>query len=516
MTNSNMLPEKLQSKKYDFFVKSGILKVSNKISGTVSSLNKTVLNELRDEWKLHEDVLNNEIQRLRHSLIEVEKSKEVAVVKELSKYSDTELMTKDDMRSKYKNCYYFMTRSMGDGWLIDLTNHKFTMIDKSAITDVLDDKEEDMSFWKNRFFIGKREYNPYQYSILYDVVDGEITYKAMNTYYLPNWKKYKVQPTNDLDPLLIKFFKHLFPEAACADYVIDWINQSMFGRNLCYLVLIGEKRVGKGLLVDMISRIHRRENVQTRSAEQAYDLYDGDLAFTTLISFDEITICNSKQYNYLKTFANDYKVYRPLHGENFTANNYANIIITLNKESAISALDTNDGRLSMPKITATKLSEIFSEEERKRLWTDEALIDSIVAYMFNRRPNVDMAVRHVNSEKLEQVTTLAIPNYIAEFFETCRSRMIKAYKDREELIKVYTDVPQKVKFKYQIPQDIVSRAIDDCENHKNPEMRVISQNKIHKFFSTHSETGKTVRSTTETKYKIYSNNDLLGLMTEAK
>jgi len=514
MTNSTMLPEKIQSKKYDFFVKSGVLKVSNKISGTVSSLTKTVLNELRDEWKLHEDVLNNEIQRIRQSLIAVEKSKEASVVKELSKYSDTELMTKDDMKSRYKNCYYFMTRSMGDGWLIDLTNHKFTMIDKSAITDVLDDKEEDMSFWKNRFFIGKREYNPYQHSILYDVEDGEITYKAMNTYYLPNWKKYKVQPTENLDPLMVKFFKHLFPEAPCANYVIDWINQSMFGRNLCYLVLIGEKRVGKGLLVDIISRVHRRENVQTRSADQAYDLYDGDLAFTTLISFDEITICNSRQYNYLKTFANDYKNYRAMHSESFTANNYANIIITLNKESAISALDTNDGRMSMPKITNSMLTENFSEDERKRLWNDETLIDNLVSYMFNRRPDKDMSVRHINQEKLEQVTTLAIPNYISEFLEICRARMIKAHPDQERLISVYKDVGTKFegKFKFCIPQDIVARAIDDCENHKNPELRSISQNKVHKFFSTHSETGKTVRSSTETKYKIYTNNDLLGLL----
>lgn len=514
MTNSTMLPEKIQSKKYDFFVKSGVLKVSNKISGTVSSLTKTVLNELRDEWKLHEDVLNSEIQRIRQSLIAVEKSKEASVVKELSKYSDTELMTKDDMKSRYKNCYYFMTRSMGDGWLIDLTNHKFTMIDKSAITDVLDDKEEDMSFWKNRFFIGKREYNPYQHSILYDVEDGEITYKAMNTYYLPNWKKYQVQPTENLDPLMVKFFKHLFPEAPCANYVVDWINQSMFGRNLCYLVLIGEKRVGKGLLVDIISRVHRRENVQTRSADQAYDLYDGDLAFTTLISFDEITICNSRQYNYLKTFANDYKNYRAMHSESFTANNYANVIITLNKESAISALDTNDGRMSMPKITNSMLTENFSEDERKRLWNDEALIDNLVSYMFNRRPDRDMSVRHINQEKLEQVTTLAIPNYISEFLEICRSRMIKSYPDQERLISVYRDVGTKFegKFKFCIPQDIVARAIDDCENHKNPELRSISQNKVHKFFSTHSETGKTVRSSTETKYKIYSNNDLLGFI----
>lgn len=514
-----MLQANMQSKKYDFFVKNGVLKVSNKISGAASTLTKSVLNELKDEWKLHEDVLNAEIQRVRQSLMIVEKSKQETATKELSKHSSSELMTKDEMKERYKNCYYFMTKSMGDGWLIDLTNSKFTMIDKSAIVDVLDDEEEDGAFWKNRFFIGKREYNPYQYTILYDVIDGEIAYKAMNTYYLPTWKKHnsRIQPTNTLDPLLVKFFKHLFPEASCANYVIDWINNSMFTRNLCYLILIGEKRVGKGLLVDMLSRIHRRENVQNRSSDQAYDLYDGDLAFTTLISFDEITICNNKQYNYLKTFANDYKNYRPMHGESFTANNYANIVITLNKESAISALDSQDGRLSMPKITNVQLKEVFTEEERKRLWNDDALIDNLVSYMFNRKPDRDMAVRHVNSEKLEQVTTLAMPNYMAEFLELCRIRMLKLYNDNERLLSVYKDVGQKyvAQFKYCIPADIVARAIDDCENHKNNEMRVISQNKVHKFFSTHAEAGKTVRSSTETKYKIYSNNDLLGFVRES-
>jgi hypothetical protein len=203
-----------------------------------------------------------------------------------------------------------------------------------------------------------------------------------------------------------------------------------------------------------------------------------------------------------------------MHGESFTANNYANIIITLNKESAISALDTNDGRLSMPKITGTMLTEVFTEEERKRLWNDEALIDNLVSYMFNRRPNRDMSVRHANLEKLEQVTTLAIPNYIAEFFELCRMQMIKVNPDPAKLLAAYKDVGPKFegKFKYCIPQDIVAKAINEAENHKNPELRVISQNKIHKFFSTHSETGRTVRSSTETKYKIYTNNDLLGFL----
>jgi Family of unknown function (DUF5906) len=510
---NNMLADFPQSKKYSFFLRNGELKVNNVISGKSGSLTAAVMNELKNEWKLHEDILAQEISRIRHSLIAVENEKEKANLKEISKHTDNTMMTKDEMKQYYESCYYFMTKSMGDGWLIDLENHKFTMIDKSAIADVIEDKDENKAYWKSRFFIGKREYNPHKHSILYDVVDGNITYKAMNTYYLPTWKKEYPKPPVQLDPLLVKFFKHLFPERDCQLYIMDWIANSMFTRNMCYLILIGEKRVGKGLLVDMISRVHRRENVQTRSSEQAYDLYDGDLAFTTVVSFDEITICNSKQYNYLKTFANDYKNYRPMHGESFTANNYANVIITLNKESSISALDTQDGRLSVPKLTSKKLVESFTEEERKRLWTDDSLIENLVSYCFHSKPTRDMAVRHVNLEELEKVTTLAMPNYMAEFLEICRELMLKEFKNLDDALKVYTNTGNK-SFKFVIPTNIVSKAIVRCEDHKNPDLRSISQNKLHKFFVNHPESGKTMRQTSETKYKILTNNDLLGIATK--
>jgi len=512
---SNTVYDTESSTKYKFLLVGNEIKLEDSF-GARFKVDKVRIKELCDEWEVHEKVAAENIVTIRDHL-KSQKSPTPKREKELNKWS---------LAEHYRQCYFFMTKNQGDGYLIDREGYKHVTLDKSAITSVIDEEDP---FWSEKFFVGKKVYDPYNNKLLFDAHDGKLAYKAMNTYSIPSWK-IKEPKKVDMHPVLDKFFSTLFPRPECKEYVLDWCATSMRKKNHCYLVLIGEKGVGKGIFVSLMAGLHGRENFELKSSEQAYDFYDGGLAEKTLVNFDEITVMCQTQYNYLKTFVNDYKTYRPMHGESFTAKNFANLIITLNPESIISALDTNDRRFAIPMLNNTKLLNTLTAKEVDMLANDEELLENFVASMYHREVVGTMTDRYVNQDKLHEISSLAMPSYMQEFFDLVRQALLdevdyKLGDDPNKYLDVYIYHKDKFRLKkptdahgeparYVITWETISSALNQAYKSKNPDIAKITNYKIRKFLTEHKDCGKICGYAGNKNFDIATNKDLLALDVE--
>jgi hypothetical protein len=234
------------------------------------------------------------------------------------------------------------------------------------------------------------EFNPYRPEQIY-VQDtgfgGNCTH--INTYKKPEWQlaRQLTQPEKDnfckLPPIIDDFFRHLFPDEVCRNFVFDWLHFAITLRCETYLVLNGAKGVGKGVLAESICKaLLGKDNHKLAQPGALESQFNSILTSSRMIVFDEFKIDDDDKVNRLKRYINSEQMIEKKGVDvGKTQVTYNSFILCSNSLHDI-RIAWDDRRFSVADMTTTKLDEVWSKEKINELVSQVADPESEVIRQF--------------------------------------------------------------------------------------------------------------------------------------
>jgi len=216
------------------------------------------------------------------------------------------------------------------------------------------------------------KYDPYDVSeISYKEVSGQENVLHVNAHKTPNWRKYGIGKDKPVPADFIKLVKHIFPNPLCQEYVLSWMYHMITGRNQCYLLLHGKQGVGKGTIVDIMSKLVGVENYTIISPSFWEGRFNGELLHKRLAFFDE-SIIEEEHLSKVKALTNAYISIEAKGLEPIYTQNYCSYIITNNLDRT-NHVTYDDRRYSVPILNDSdqKIEHVLGVE-----WMDQ-LVDRI-------------------------------------------------------------------------------------------------------------------------------------------
>lgn len=209
------------------------------------------------------------------------------------------------------------------------------------------------------------EYNPFT-----DIDVEKIKYNGqsiskINAHVMPEWRKKEVK-NPELPENFKEFMEFLFPHAESLDYVYHWLYYMLVDRNEAYLVLNGNKGVGKTTFAQAIcSALVGIENYNLIDPKWWESRFNGELKYRRLCYFDEHEI-NEDNISRLKAYANSYlSIEEKNVSTQGNLKNFCSYIISNNPTHRVK-LEYDDRRFSVPIINTTPINQEFSQE-----WLDD-------------------------------------------------------------------------------------------------------------------------------------------------
>lgn len=219
------------------------------------------------------------------------------------------------------------------------------------------------------------EFNPYTPKQIY-IKRDEFTVEAshINLYRKPAWQYAReLSPTEissvpKLPDLIRDFFTHLFPIEKCREFVYDWISFALKDRCNTYLVLNGEKGIGKNILAEtLMSSLIGQDNFKLAQPSMLDSNFNSILASSRFITLDEMRIDDPEKLNKLKRYINENQtIERKGVDVDKTTKTYNSFAICNNSKSDI-LLDWADRRFSVADLTKIKLEEAWDKDKIKEL-----------------------------------------------------------------------------------------------------------------------------------------------------
>lgn len=473
---------------------------------------------LRDPWDRVTRPVFDEI--FRESFIQYSRDK-AETEKRLRAYSLSE-KTKGKLHDPEVSRNFFLSRIL---FKVPGNPHRFFVVsvEDNKVQPVCEDvvlavlprgKESDQEanlYWSQSFVVGDCEYRP----DLSDVVftnESQSPVPIVNSYQRPEWRrKFERNPElmPGLDPLLIRFLKHLFPVQECLEYVLDWCAASLFSNNFCFLFMRGTKGTGKNLFFELLGRIHGESNIFTRSGKRAFSDFDGETRYATLGLFDEVSIETVDDYNHLKKYANKVKEVRAMFTQGARARNYASIVISLNPESKIHAIDPDDRRFSMPFLTSEPIMTVFTTAETERINDDENILEGFANFLMQRKVARDMRKPYRNAEKYIEMAGASLPEAMREFFEV----LLKEDEKKEgSYIKRMEGAPYTAIISRAAVKAVVFKITTAAKVSRSASFKPVSSSRVFSFFRERPGLGFTKRSNDSAYPSIYMFVSIEGLL----
>jgi hypothetical protein len=156
------------------------------------------------------------------------------------------------------------------------------------------DEEERKDFLENRTVKVMFSYEPHKSKLLeYDEV-----FDSYNTYVPPFWLRdffytgAKPQMIPSQPPAcIIRHLRNICLYDSGVDYILDWMCQSLRGRNMATLCLIGKPGSGKGLLWEVLKALHGDENTADNIPTNFFEGgFNGMISDKTLMIANECKI----------------------------------------------------------------------------------------------------------------------------------------------------------------------------------------------------------------------------------
>lgn len=282
---------------------------------------------------------------------------------------------------------------------------------------------------------------------------GQVFY---NLYTPPDWLydhyyNGTTVPVAALPEIYLIFLQHLTNnDERSIDYILKWIANSLTNKNNCALTTIGKKGIGKGILGDIISRLHGSENSTVTRGTQLGSRFNGVIDRKTFVYIDEVYIKTLEEENNFKMLTNHEVEIEKKGQDSKKIKNYANLYLSSNQMDSI-RITGDERRFSTINLTDRKmqLNEAYATE----------LIEKINALM--DPSNIAQLAYYLVNLKVE-------PSSMTEAFESAQTVKIRQASLRDwESYFIYEYIVDKAG-KEILMKDVIS----DVEHETNTKLRL--------------------------------------------
>lgn len=211
-------------------------------------------------------------------------------------------------------------------------------------------------------------------------VDGQ-DIPVFNTYVAPLWENNYTPletPPKDFEDYMTKFI----PDERCRNYVYFWLKNMVRNRNEDILLLHGIEGAGKGLLVEVASRLIGERNFFRTEQNFFASRFNQELADRKLVFFDELNMREHRAKRTLKDMSNGYLKYEAKGKTPYNKDNYASMIVA-NNDPRDCHIIQNDRRFSPIDIAKVNLSDQYSVDGLSSIWTKVRTDDSFIQEIYN-------------------------------------------------------------------------------------------------------------------------------------
>lgn len=280
--------------------------------------------------------------------------------------------------------------------------------------------------WERYFQVkGKRGFDPSlvvwgRISYEPQIEDAEWTQKDglgidvphFNSHKLPGWRKRPDLNDPKCPAIFDRFFDHFFENEVSREFSLNWLRESVWGRNETALCFNGQKGTGKNLFATLWKSLVGKENYHSPDKDIVESRFLGELKNRRAIFIDEARINTDEAENFIKIICNreatlpeKFKNTIGLSRLDFS------IVLAANREIDL-RVEENDRRFSVPEITSVKMEKVFSKEERDALWAaaeDPEMIYQLGQYLkhccdFSERWDKSAAYKEDRFRRLCQIS----------------------------------------------------------------------------------------------------------------
>lgn len=208
-----------------------------------------------------------------------------------------------------------------------------------------------------RFF-----FDPYDHSKIRRLYidDNNVDMIHINQYRPPMWMKDSI-PTNTYPSILKDFMEHLIPNSDQREYCLKWMAEAVFGRNETYLVLNGDKGVGKNTIYEILKAVIGAKYSVTAPASLTTSHFNSVLLNKRLILLDEYKI-NRANHLFLKKIINKNQTIEKKGLDADKEVETFNSFMIFHNSISDMYIEKDDRRFSVLDITSKNLLELWSPQ----------------------------------------------------------------------------------------------------------------------------------------------------------
>lgn len=231
---------------------------------------------------------------------------------------------------------------------------------------------------------GRLKYNPYQTENVYTTItdDGQEV-PVFNTYSPAPWIiKYNKAKTYPTPADFTGFMEKFIVDEGCRKYVYFWLRNMLVSRNEDTLVLHGIEGAGKGLFVEIATRLVGLDNFFRTEQNFFNSMFNMEIADRRLVFFDELNMNGTRAKSTLKDMGNGRLNYTAKGRTPVNKDNYASMILA-NNDPRDCDIHQNDRRFSPVDMSQVNLKEQYGEGELDIFWDKVRTDDDFIQSIFN-------------------------------------------------------------------------------------------------------------------------------------
>lgn len=273
----------------------------------------------------------------------------------------------------------------------------------------------------SRIIVCKFEYMPFDHR---RIVDSQSSFPIYNTYQPPPWladafyndKPELVVKRDTLPDIYHRFFTHLVGgDMMSYEYMLDWLANALRSRNMCYLVLLGEQGIGKGLFAEVLRRLFGESNFGQDLGLRITDKFNAHIANKRIVNVDEFKIETNAQEEKVKGLVNQTLPIEFKGKDVRVLPNYASYVFSSNSIDSIK-LSTSDRRFSILSTTDVQAKDVFDTKFFSDL-LNESNISELASYLWHREYDKERMLHVFKSQKTEIVLDTSLNEWETFFIE---------------------------------------------------------------------------------------------------
>jgi len=199
------------------------------------------------------------------------------------------------------------------------------------------------------------------------------TIMEINLYTVPPWQLGEVIPNAKCPSIIWEFLTHLIPDEVCRKHVLAWMHFALTDRCETYLVLCGDKGIGKGVFCSsLLKKLIGEDNYNEPPLSIFSKEFNGSMERKRLLVFDEVQVTTKANMQTAKRYINKYLSFEKKGVDATNATEiFSSNIMSFNGVDDLK-LEWDERRFTVPELVETRLDKAWSKAKIKDLiWTIE-------------------------------------------------------------------------------------------------------------------------------------------------